>query len=146
MSPVFCVLVLMAGFAAANEPKETAAEHIIATLHEQKLSYEKDLRTTPYREVMEDLEKRYKVIIVTAKSKFGEDGSNIGDSKAEKLDAKSLDGVSIHGFLKTYLEALPIADVTYIGGRIASKSLRRPQSRRKSDFWRKPRRAMPTTG
>jgi tetratricopeptide (TPR) repeat protein len=83
-------------------------------LEEQRVSYEKDLRNTPFREVMDDLEKRFNITIISNKTAIGDMSAQLDSAKAEKLDTKSLDGMPIGDFLDVYLKNLPIPYLTFV--------------------------------
>jgi tetratricopeptide (TPR) repeat protein len=83
-------------------------------LEGQRLTYEKDLRTTPFSEVMEDLEKRFNITIIPNKTAIGDQAAQLADAKAEKLGTKSLDGMPIGDFLDVYLRNLPVPYLTYV--------------------------------
>lgn len=83
-------------------------------LEDQRVSYEKDLKTTPFREVMDDLEKRFNITIISNKTAIGDMAAQLDSAKAEKLDTKSLDGMPIGDFLDVYLKNLPIPYLTFV--------------------------------
>jgi hypothetical protein len=112
--PVLVLMLWSAAPADAQETKRTTAEQIITLLQEQRLSYEKDLKTTPFQEVLDDLEKRHKVRFIISKGMFGEDFASMQAMKAESLNVKDLEGMYFHTFLKAYLAALPLDGVTYV--------------------------------
>lgn len=97
---------------AQDKATADSAEKIVAVLHDAKVSYEKDLRTTPFLEVLDDLEKMHRVKFIISATKFGAD-VNVQQLKAEALSPKELNGMCLHAFLKAYLSALPLEDVTY---------------------------------
>ena len=85
-----------------------------SVLDNQRISYEKDLKTTPFTEVIEDLAKRYDITFVVNKTALGEGGMGIDTDKAEKLSVTKLDGMPVGTFLDVYLRALKTPFVTYI--------------------------------
>jgi hypothetical protein len=99
---------------AADKSAADTAEKIIAVLHDAKLKYEKDLRTTPFQEVLDDLEKMHGLKFIINKAKFGAERAMMDAMKAEMLNTKVLDGMCLHAFLKAYMAALPLEDVTYV--------------------------------
>jgi hypothetical protein len=93
--------------AVGAPPTADTAETIVATLHNSRVSYEKDLQTTPFKEVMEDFAKLYSFPIIVNKkelSQFGDD--NIGTMKAQALSIGNLNGINLHRFLIVYLSAM----------------------------------------
>jgi tetratricopeptide (TPR) repeat protein len=87
---------------------------IQSVLDNQRVSYEKDLQTTPFKEVIEDLAKRYDIIFVVNKPAIGDMAATLDTAKAEKLSVTKLDGMPIGNFLDVYLRALPVPYITYI--------------------------------
>jgi len=85
-----------------------------SVLEDQKVSYEKDLRTTPFEEVMKDLEKRFNITILANPTAIGDMYAQLATAKAEKLTTSSLDGMPIGDFLDVYLKNLSIPHLTYV--------------------------------
>ena len=94
-------------------PQVLTAAEIVAVLHDSRVSFEQDLHSTPFPEVLADISKKHKVIIVLNPTAF-ENTTALNDAKAERLTATKLDGISIKSFLDIYLRALSVPDVTYI--------------------------------
>jgi len=95
-------------------PVATTADKIVAILQEQRFSYEKDLQTTPFREVLEDMARRYGVIFIVNKTAIGDMSARIDTAKAEKLTVIRTEGLLLATFFEVYLRALPIPDLTYL--------------------------------
>jgi len=83
------------------------------TLENTRVSYEKDLQTTPLSEVLGDLATRYKLTFVINKTAI-EGSATLNDAKAEKLSATSLNGIALGTFLDIYLRGLTVPNVTYV--------------------------------
>jgi tetratricopeptide (TPR) repeat protein len=86
---------------------------IQSILENQRVSYGKDLQTTPLSEVLQDLAKQYEITFVINKAAI-EMSAALGDAKAERLSATKLDGLTVGTFLDVYLRGLQIPDVTYV--------------------------------
>jgi hypothetical protein len=132
MGRAFVVAVLGAGMlavpgAVAQPPQEKKAElvaakpggvaHIVDALQNYRISYEKDLVTTPLAEVLSDLSKRYEIAFIIDKASFEEAGEGLAgldDSKATRLGAPKLEGLTLHTFLHVYLRSLSVPNVTYL--------------------------------
>src|SRR5262249_4488380 len=85
-----------------------------SVLENQRVSYEKGLKTTPFQEVLDDLSKRYDVTFIVNKTAI-EGSAKLLDDKAEKLgDKESLNGLPLGTFLGIYLKNLPVPYVTYV--------------------------------
>ncbi len=91
-----------------------SAEKIVSFLQMQRVSYEKDLPTTPFKEVLEDLAKRYGVIFVVNKVAIGDMAATLDTAKAEKLSVTKLDGMLLATFFDVYFRALPVPEITYL--------------------------------
>ena len=91
-----------------------SAEKIVSILQVQRISYEKDLQTTPFKEVLEDLAKRYNVIFVVNKTAIGDMSAVLDTVKAEKLSSTKLEGMRFVTFLDVYFRAIPVPDITYL--------------------------------
>src|SRR5262249_47438885 len=96
-----------------QEPSATQKK-IQSVLENQRVSYEKDLQTTPFKEVLEDLAKRYDITFVINKTAIGDMANQLDTAKADKLSVSRLDGMPIGTFLDVYLRALPVPYVTYV--------------------------------
>src|SRR5437762_4652342 len=81
---------------------------IQSVLENQRVSYEKDLQTTPFKEVLEDMAKRYDITFVVNKTAIGDMAGNLDTAKAEKLSVTKLDGMPVGTFLDVYLRARPV--------------------------------------
>jgi hypothetical protein len=92
----------------------TPVEKIIAALHDGKMDYEKDLRTTPFKEVIENLSKQFNVKFVMNKAAIGEMSPQLETAKAETFAATGIDNMTLGTFLKAYLPALAVENVTYL--------------------------------
>ncbi|HEY3787574.1 MAG TPA: VWA domain-containing protein, partial [Urbifossiella sp.] len=79
-----------------------------------RVSYEKDLTTTPFKEVLEDLAKKYDITFVVNKTAIGDMANTLDTAKAEKLSVTKLDGMPVGTFLDVYLKNLPIPYITYV--------------------------------
>jgi hypothetical protein len=86
---------------------------IQSVLENQRVSYGKDLQTTPLSEVLQDLAKQYEITFVINKAAI-EMSAALNDAKAEKLSATKLDGLTVGTFLDVYLRGLTVPDVTYV--------------------------------
>ena len=91
-----------------------SAEKIVNFLQMQRVSYEKDLQTTPFKEVLEDLALRHGVIFVVNKVAIGDMAAALDTAKAEKLSVTKLDGMRFVTFLDVYFRSLPIENLTYL--------------------------------
>lgn len=91
-----------------------SAEKIVNILQLQRVSYEKDLQTTPFKEVLEDLAKRHGVIFVVNKTAIGDRAATLDTAKAEQLSATKLEGLSLASFFEVYFRALPLYGITYL--------------------------------
>ena len=91
-----------------------SAEKIVSIIQVQRISYEKDLQTTPFKEVLEDLAKRYNVIFVVNKTAIGDMSAVLDTVKAEKLSSTKLEGMRFVTFLDVYFRAIPVPDITYL--------------------------------
>ena len=111
-------LLAMPGVRAKPPEGEKAsankAETIVAILHTAKVSYEKDLQTTPFKEVLEDVAKRYDIIFVVNKIAIGDRAATLDTAKAEQLSATKLEGLSLASFFEVYFRALPLYGITYL--------------------------------
>jgi hypothetical protein len=85
----------------------------VALLQGQRISYEKDLTTTPFREVLGDLATRYKITFIVNKAAI-ESGEQLDDAKAERLSAQRMEGLPLGTFLDVYLRGLNVPNVTYL--------------------------------
>lgn len=94
-------------------PADTA-DKIIAVLQRTKVEYEKDPQTTPFRELIEDFSKRYRVIFIVNKSAIGEFAAQLDTAKSEKFAATGTDGLSLISFLNAYLRGLSVEGLTYL--------------------------------
>jgi type II secretory pathway component GspD/PulD (secretin) len=97
---------------AAPAPAPSATD-IVDFLHNQRLSYGKDLQTTPLSEVLQDLAKQYKIPFVINKAAIENSGA-LNESKAERLSATKIDGLTLGKFLTIYLRSLVVEDVTFL--------------------------------
>lgn len=105
----------VAGQSAAEEGRGIlSAEKIVDVLHNQRASYEKDLQTTPFPEVLGDLAKRYNITFVVDKVAFGDAAGALSDAKADRLSTSRLDGLPVGTFLDIYLRGLSVENVTYL--------------------------------
>ena len=82
-------------------------------LENDRISYEKDLTTTPLPEVLGDLARRFDITFVINKTAF-EQPAALDDARATNLGANRLDGLTLGTFLDIYLRGLSVNDVTYI--------------------------------
>src|SRR5690606_37498837 len=82
-------------------------------LEDQRVSYDKDLQTTPLPEVLGDLASRFQITFVINKTAF-ETPAALDDARATNLGAPKLDGLALGTFLDIYLRGLAVPDVTYI--------------------------------
>lgn len=87
------------------------AEKIVALLHNGKLDYDKDLRTTPFKEVMDDLSRQYRVNIVLSKSALA---VITDETKVDAFSATRLKGMSLRSFLNAYLGGLNTENLVYM--------------------------------
>jgi len=91
------------------------AEKIVALLHTGKLDYDKDVRVTPFKEVLDDLSRKYRVNIVVDKASLGDAGAAIDTAKAERFSATRPEGMSLRSFLNAYLRSLNVGEnLTYM--------------------------------
>ena len=86
---------------------------IQSILENTRVSYEKDLQTTPLNEVLADLAKRYDLTFVINKTSI-ENSATLNDAKADKLGSPKLDGITLGTFLDIYLRGLSVPNVTYV--------------------------------
>jgi hypothetical protein len=85
----------------------------VAILQGQRITYEKDLQTTPFKEVLSDIASRFKVTFVVDKAAFPTD-ANLDDAKADLLSAQRLEGLPLCTFLDVYFRGLTVEGVTYL--------------------------------
>src|SRR5438477_624854 len=79
---------------------------IVSVLHDQKVSFEGDLNSTPLVEILANLGKRHEINFVIATEEFrNEPNPNIADAKP-RLFATRLDGLSVYRFLTTVLGSM----------------------------------------
>ena len=71
------------------EPSPTQKK-LQSILEDRRVSYEKDLQTTPFLEVLGDLSKRYDLTFVVNKAAIGDAANTLNDAKADKLTATKL--------------------------------------------------------
>lgn len=111
---ILLVGVLAVPTARGAEPAKAAdtAEKIVAVLHNAKIDYEKDLKTTPLLELLDDLERKHGVKFIFSTAKFGPD-FRVALVRAESLTPKDLNGMCLHAFLNTYLSTA-LDDATYV--------------------------------
>jgi type II secretory pathway component GspD/PulD (secretin) len=100
--------------AAPKHAGADSAEKIIAILHNSRVSYEKDLQTTPFKEVLDDLAKKYGIMFIIDKTAIGDMANSLDTTKAEKLSVSNLDGLPLGKFLNIYFRALPVPQITYL--------------------------------
>jgi hypothetical protein len=93
--------------------KAGQVQRVVASLQGKRVSYEKDLTTTPLPELLGDLAKRYSIRFVIDRAAF-EQPAALDDSRAVNLGAPQLDGLTLHSFLQTYLRSLSVPNVTYL--------------------------------
>src|SRR5438034_173208 len=93
--------------------RKARSEKLPRILWEKPVSYDKDLRTTPFKEVLEDLAKRYDIIFVVNKTAIGDMAATLDTAKAEKLSVTKLDGVLLTTFLDVYFRSVPVENLTY---------------------------------
>src|SRR6185312_4183441 len=99
---------------AAGEPTADSAEKIVAALQNSRVSYEKDLKSTPFQEVLQDLAKRYDIIFVVNKTAIVDVANQLDTSRAENLSVSRMDGLTLAWFLNVYFRALPVPFITYL--------------------------------
>ena len=99
---------------AAVQTVASSAEIIVNIIQMERVSYEKDLQTTPFKEVLEDVAKRYNITFVVNTSAFGDKANSIGIAKAEKLSVTKIDGMLLTTFFDVYFRALSVENVTYL--------------------------------
>lgn len=100
--------------APAPGKAKSGAAHVVSTLHDTRVAYEKDLKTTPLSEVLADLSKRYAITFVINPDAFPDGGVMSGEAKATRLPPARLDGMTLGSFLSVYLRGLSAPDVTYL--------------------------------
>jgi len=82
---------------------------IVSVLHEQQVSYEKQLNDTPMFELLQDLGRRYAIAFVIRDELFkAVEQPNFRESKPN-LSATRLEGLSLHRFLTVILQDLDAA-------------------------------------
>ncbi|MDB5311755.1 MAG: hypothetical protein JWO38_5957 [Gemmataceae bacterium] len=102
------------GEKAAGPGVVVTAEKNVAVLQGVKVSYEKDLQTTPLSEALADLATRYQITFVINKAAFTDTADQLPDAKATRLSATKLEGMTLGTFLDIYLRGLSVPDVTYM--------------------------------
>ncbi|MDB5312344.1 MAG: hypothetical protein JWO38_6546, partial [Gemmataceae bacterium] len=85
-----------------------------SALENTRVSYEKDLQTTPLSEVLADLATRYQITFVINKAAFTDTADQLPDAKATRLSATKLEGMTLGTFLDIYLRGLSVPQVTYM--------------------------------
>jgi hypothetical protein len=100
-----------------GQPEErggSSADKIVAVLQTAKVSYEKDLQTTPFKEMLEDMAKRYNITFVINKSAIGDMANTLDNAKPERLSETSLNGMLLGTFFDVYFRGLAIENLTYL--------------------------------
>jgi len=102
--------------APAQPPEKSrpSADKIVALLQSAKISYEKDLQTTPFKEVLEDMARRYNITFVTNNAVLGDMANTLDTLKAEKLSVTSLNDLLLGTFLDVYFRGLAAESLTYL--------------------------------
>lgn len=109
------VLAIPGGVAAQPPDAEKTADPAepVAILQTSRITYEKDLRTTPFSEVMNDIANRYKLPLVINTTTI-ENAGAVPDARAEMLQVARLEAMPLRTFLDVYFRALTVPDVTYL--------------------------------
>lgn len=114
MIRTFVLAVLVGGLVAipaakADDPprikvrSELTVEKILAALHSQKVTYEKNLADTPLFEILQDLAKRHDMTFIIMEERFNAAGlPNIRDAKPT-FSATRIEGLTLSRFLNLVL-------------------------------------------
>lgn len=109
-------LLAIPGGAIAGQDQDDAGKppaDPVPVLQVQRVAYEKDLGTTPFKEVLGDLATRFKIAFVVNKTAFSSD-TNLDDAKADRLSAQRMEGLPLSTFLDVYFRGLSVEHVTYM--------------------------------
>lgn len=96
-----------------DDPPLITVERLVRSLHTVRVTYDKDLTTTPFKEVRDDLSRVYRVTFVVNKTAF-ENPEALDDARATKLSATRVDDFPLATFLGVYLRGLGVENVTYL--------------------------------
>lgn len=108
------IVALLCHSSSAAPPKYAdTAEVIVERLHTGIWWYEKDLRTTPFPEVMEDFSRRHRIRVFINREAFPYEEDH-WRPKASVLATDQMDGIVNARFLSNYLQALPVKGLTYL--------------------------------